>query len=78
MHPQSCSVHRSAQFLYHICPYRSRAQIEAGARIEAGDQSTESLIAAGSEIKAGFKLKTDLESTHWHSFASEVQALGTN
>ena len=76
MHPQSCSVRRSAQLLYHICPYRSQAQIEAGARMEAQDQSTVSLTATRSEIKAGFKLKTSLESTNWHSLASEVYALG--
>ena len=38
---------------YRICPYRSRAQIEAGARIEAGGQEDKSLIEAGSRIEAG-------------------------
>ena len=37
---------------YRICPYRSRAQIEAGARIEAGGQD-KSLIEAGPRIEAG-------------------------
>ena len=32
---------------YRICPYRGRAQIEVGARIEAGGQSSYSLIEAG-------------------------------
>ena len=39
--------------VYRICPYRSRAQIEAGARIEAGGQEDKSLIEAGSRIEAG-------------------------
>ena len=39
--------------IYRICPYRSRAQIEAGARIEAGGQEDKSLIEAGSQIEAG-------------------------
>ena len=34
--------------IYRICPYRSRAQIEAWARIEAGGQEDKSLIEAGS------------------------------
>ena len=32
-----------------MCPYRSRAQIEAGARIEVGGQEDKSLIEAGPE-----------------------------
>ena len=35
--------------IYRICPYRSRAQIEAWARIEAGGQEDKSLIEAGPE-----------------------------
>ena len=34
---------------------RSQAQIEAGARIEAGGQEDKSLIEAGSQIVAGFR-----------------------
>ena len=41
------------EVVYRICPYRSRAQIEAGARIEAGGQEDKSLIEAGSRIEAG-------------------------
>ena len=39
---------------YCICPYRSWAQIEAGARIEARGQGDNILIEAGSRIVAGF------------------------
>ena len=49
--------------------------IEAGARIEAGSPSSESLIEAGSRIKVEFTMKPGLESTQWHSAASEVNAL---
>ena len=44
--------------------------------IEAGGQSSESLIEAGARIEAGFELKLCLESTYRHSSVSEVLALG--
>ena len=43
----------TGESIYRICPYRSRAQIEAWARIEAGGQEDKSLIEAGSRIVAG-------------------------
>ena len=36
--------------LYRICPNRSRAQIQAGARIEAGSERSVSQIEAGARI----------------------------
>ena len=47
---------------YRKCPYRSRAQIEAGARIEAGGQEDKSLIEAGSRIVAGSRTGVRRES----------------
>ena len=47
---------------YRICPYRSRTQIEAWARIEAGGQEDKSLIEAGSRIVAGSRTGVRRES----------------
>ena len=44
--------------MYRICPYRGWAQIQAGAQVEAGDPSSESLIKAGSRIEAGSGIHT--------------------
>ena len=47
----------SMQILY-IYPNRNRAQIEAGARIEAGCQLCVSLIEAGARIEARIRIHT--------------------
>ena len=75
---QNCEITHIQPKQADYCPSRGWAQKEAGARIEAGGQCSESLIDAGSRIEAEFILKPGLKSTHWHSAASEVHALGTN
>ena len=48
-------VTRYTVLKYRICSNKSRAQIEAGARIEAGCELSVSLIEAGARIEAGFE-----------------------